>query len=218
MLMVVILVLGSTSCASPPPKKLAAASNDAGSPSEDIPKPDYTLDQWTAIQGTRFLNAPLYEGVVPEQEYSTLGSYSAHGTLNVLVNYAFVTRDVSEPVHWLLPHHNFLIRRRKAIFPPQAEGDKTSAVLEAFIYYVVENDTNGDERLNDSDEMTIAISTLGGQNYTRLFEHVTRVMNVEWREPGKLFVAYETKQGAAVAWVSTRDFTILAQQSVPSLL
>lgn len=166
-----------------------------------------TLGSFRPVNGTKYLMAPITSEGKAEYFSSKEGYANTH-------NYAFFNL-ADESTRTLLPTNDYWITETKR-FPEKEEASQQSAPVQWFLYFLVKSDTDGDKKLTDKDNKTLAISDAGGDGYTEIISDVEAVYGQALSEANYLSVIYRSQSRKYVARidllnrkvVSTKELTI----------
>jgi hypothetical protein len=173
-----------------------------------VGKTDEKLGKFSAIEGSAMLRAPLHL----EQEYAGLHNVSK-GT-SAIQNYLYFD-PASHASHWLINGNGGLILDTRDL-PARNYGAKEEAAVEAVFYALVDTDSNGDGKLTDADQMTIAISDPNGKHFVRLFSKVDGVNSVHLSGKGALVVLYTAGKQLHAADVDLNSGKVVRESVVKS--
>ena len=155
------------------------------------------------------LRAPL----TVRQTYSLgSGSKEAGSTRNYLY-----FEPLKRSAYWLRPSMDGVILRSIALPPAEYGEEKQNAVV--YVHVTVEKDTNGDDRLTESDAKQIAISAPNGKGYRVLVAKADRLNEATLLTSGQLLILYST--GAKLAAVELNPNVLsspVAEYEVPTSL
>lgn len=149
-----------------------------------IPPTKY-IGEFSRIPGTLFLRAPIVETSTGTSGFS-LSSPSY--TSEFAHNYIYLNTQTEQTLQ-LLPDNTMVILENTG-FPERQQDSTDGWVIEWFLYSIVKADTNNDDRLNNNDTKTLAISDSGGRGYTELIDGVVEVHGHTLRDPQTLLVIY----------------------------
>jgi hypothetical protein len=91
-----------------------------------------------------------------------------------------------------------------------------SSALKWWLYYVVKADTNGDKQLSGQDQFTLAMSDLGGQNYTELIPVVDEALGQFMKSETILLFFYRLGEKKYYAKIDLTSRSVLATTEYPS--
>ena len=167
----------------------------------------YSVGSPDLIEGQGVVVIP----VLAQQRY-TQRYFSKNSTHNT-VNYAFFD-TTTQNTHWLFESSEFLIVDTQRL-PERAYSDRQSRRTEHFLYTVAKQDTNGDERLTQSDDLTLSISDAAGKRYTELFQKVQQLIGVRQATDSEIILLFEDLQGSHIASISLDTYSVNYQESIP---
>lgn len=125
-------------------------------------------------------------------------------------NYLFVDLKTNRS-HWLLPNHKNLLLNRT--YYPMDYGDEELPV-EAIGYEIVYHDSDGNQRLNDEDQITLAFSTPQGTGLTNVIEGVDFIIGKRLLEEKILVVSYHKGGKTLLSRIDLGSFNILSTQEL----
>jgi hypothetical protein len=176
---------------------------------EELPE----LLAFQTVFGTPFLRAELTFG----DKYSR-GSFSSSSGSYSTRNYLFLNPETLES-QWLFPDNKQLI----------VESDNLSAMIQekeseiptshtvAFLYKMIDTDTNGDRKLTAGDKYSIAYSRPDGRQFTTVIKGVDKVLGSHTTNDGKKHVVvYEMGKKWYTAVISLSTFQIEKQGEIPA--
>jgi hypothetical protein len=202
-LLALSLLVGMTSCGLSRSTMPTVTVPNLGGNAEKPEKPHYALGEFSLINGTDYLAAPVsidYSWKQNRESASTseYGSYgSKKGGDGALVNnYVFVNRqDLSS--RKLFPDNKFVILDSQEIgelVTGGTGGEKKTMIknVKASLYQVVKADTNNDKKLDSSDQKVIGLADANGTNYQELVKGIDRTLNIHAQSKDKRVVFYQT--------------------------
>ncbi len=157
---------------------------------------EFKLGRFVRIGGGRYLWAPLYSG-----KSGYWGSLKG-ASLSVR-NYLFLNMDDMSS-HWLFSGREFLIIRADLLSKVDDAGlpdeERTKRVI-GILCQVVRSDTDGDDRLSETDKLSIVVSDANGHLVLDVVDNVDRFLGYEMADEDTLVLMYE-KDGTAhsVKW------------------
>jgi hypothetical protein len=158
------------------------ADNIANVVGEDITKSKAEIGNFTRIEGIEVLRAGLY--VNQEYAFST-GSKEASS----IRNYLFFD-PAQKSTYWLKSNSEGLILSTHSL-PEHDYGDKEKSTI-AFIYVLVEKDSNNDGKLTVNDLKDIAISDATGTRFKVVLHGVERLNGFSLLKNGRALILYTT--------------------------
>jgi len=126
-------------------------------------------------------------------ELSTDQNYSfgsSDKTAYALRNYLFFDPQTNQ-ARWLKPSMDSIILSTTCL--PKRKDDTCFDPPQLFVYEIVEKDTNGDERLSESDLKSLAISDPQGQHFKTILQAVDHVNYAALLSPDRLLILYTAK-------------------------
>lgn len=172
----------------------------------DVRESTAELGSFEAIRGSSVVRAAL---VVRQTYVLGSGSKEAGSTRNYLY-FDPSTRSA----HWLRPAMNGLILSSDAL--PDNEYGEPVANTVVHVNLTVEKDTDGDDRLSESDAQQIAISSPDGRAYRVLVAQADRLNEATLLSPTRLLILYSLGTRLAAVEVNPTDFASpVANYDVP---
>lgn len=200
---------------------LSACSRDLvdRSPSQESePAPtlqpvEKVLSPFNPIQGTKYLMAGVIAAPATREESLNIldwinrSGYSSY-SFNTY-NYVFFDLE-TEQYHRLLPANEYAIYQTSG-FPTlqydPANPDQPAPTVEWWVYSVIKKDTDGSGGLGGGDDLTIALSDVGGNGYAELIENVEAILGQVYKNSSALFIIYSADAKNYIAKInpSTRE-------------
>ncbi|MBI5446511.1 MAG: hypothetical protein HY900_35510 [Deltaproteobacteria bacterium] len=168
------------------------------------------------VPGTDYVCIPLLsekKGVdVPTPVLgSGIHSYSG-GYAPQSRNLLFLNRKTAE-MKWLFPNNRQLITEIEMLSPPQ-EADKGRKV-DAILYRVITEDTNGDMQLTSADAAAVTASTPDGSRYKYLFGPDARVIGAMDVGDQRGIVLYQLNGRGYASILDLSGLSIIATREIP---
>jgi hypothetical protein len=170
---------------------------------KEIDRSQWRFHSFQPVGGTGFLRASL----VATRSQSA-GLFSSMTLTSAVQNYAFYNLATGA-THWLLPDQPRVIMLTTQI-PEDKRGEEDEPVV-AFLYHIVEQDSNGDGRLSDADAKLIAISDPSGSRLTTIATVVQGTHGFHFEDPARLVMFYTTKGSRRVIKVDLTTHTVLSE-------
>jgi len=178
-------------------KHVNNVSNVAG---EEVKKLKVEIGDFARIEGSQVFRSPISV----KQEYSfSYGSKEASS----IRNYLFFNQE-NKSTYWLKNGNDALIL--SADYLPESNYNWTQRTIVAFVYVIVEKDTNSDERFTENDLKNIAISDANGLRYKVILKNVNRLNGLSLLENGHILIFYSTVSAVKVAEVDLQLQQILS--------
>jgi hypothetical protein len=176
------------------------------------------IGTFTPIAGSEILQAPLY--LIQDYDYRA-GSKES----NSIQNYMFFDPNQKRS-YWLRPKNEGLFLSASALAPNgnpiinssivNANTEEKQIPVSAFLYVLVDKDTNNDKRINDSDQKQIAISNAAGTSFKVLFDQVDRLNGYSAIKNNRLSVLYTSSNKLKVAEIDLRSQEIVSNSEFSS--
>jgi len=164
------------------------------------------IGTFTPIAGSEILQAPLY--LIQDYDYRAGSKESSS-----IQNYIFFDPNQKRS-YWLRPKSEGLFLSAIALVQNSnpidnnlilnANNEEKPVPVVAFLYVLVDKDTNNDKRINDRDQKQIAISNAAGTSFKVLIDQVERFNGYSAISANKLKVAEIDLRSQEI--VSTSEF------------
>jgi hypothetical protein len=142
---------------------------------------EWRLGYFNHVEGSEYLVAPAYS----KQNYDVaFGSSSKEAS--AVRNYLFVNA-VDKSSHWLVPSNNQLFLENEDV---ARMAEEQNGIAKWKMYKTVRADTNGDERLTESDKRTIGFSDAVGTNYVEVISDIDGILSTQIRDDDTVLVFY----------------------------
>lgn len=170
-------------------------------------KTKVSLETFEPIVGTPYLFAPISA----EQDYRQV--YYDKSALSVR-NYLVLNLNDKSAVR-VVPNNNSLFLNADRIGQKNEKGEiiKTQAIW----YQVIKTDTNGDKRLTETDQKTIAISDVSGKNYTELLPKVDRILGTHQPAATTLLLIHQTDEKNFVTEIDVLNRKVTETKELPAI-
>lgn len=156
---------------------------------------------FSEVDGTPFLRADLGTGRGGGYSVSGRGEYAE--TTNVLF---YDTR--SREGRWLFPEADQVVLQSAEL--------RDSTRVRAFLYVLLEADTNGDGDLDADDDRTVALSDPGGRRLVRLTERARRFRQSVRLGDGAELVLFDDADGVQAVEVGLDALDVRARTTMPA--
>ncbi len=169
---------------------------------DDAVKSKTVIGNFEQISGTDIIKAPL--SLLQEYDYRASSKES-----NSVQNYIFYNPN-QKVSYWLRPKNEGLILSMTAL-PNLNERNLTEKPLPtiAYLYLVVDKDTNNDQRINDADQKSIAISDASGLRFKVLIDQVDQFNGVSAIKNNRLDILYQSSKNLKATEVDLRSQEIV---------
>ncbi|MEM1115995.1 MAG: hypothetical protein AAF845_10410 [Bacteroidota bacterium] len=170
---------------------------------EDDDDSQLLVGTFEEVTGADHLRAPLTNGRAESITSSIRGGYDGYGeTVNVLF-YDVAARES----RWLLPDTDRVILSTEAV--------RDSGRVRAFVYQIVEADTDGDGRLGADDARTIALSDPTGRRLVRVVEGAERLRQVRRLGDDTVLILYDAASTVGAVEVGLDSLEVEAEVTMP---
>lgn len=151
------------------------------------------------VNNTPYLTIALNSGQKYAQAYFSKASSSTR-------NYLFLNTDTNQK-NWLLKHNHFLVTKKDILTYKKQGQDKILSV--GYLFQIVKSDTNLDQRLNNKDKITLALSKLDGSKYQEIAIESDRVVGHKVNATGLLNLIYQKDAKVYLIRVDLKEFSVL---------
>jgi len=171
----------------------------------------WRLGQLQNIEGSPYVMIPLFSDQGVDSSYSSkASSTSSHNLL-------FINCEDNQK-RWLFPANDFLVVR-KCLLP---EGDyfsscKRDQPVKAILYQIAKKDTNGDGRLTENDEKTVALSLPSGLGYKEILHDVDVFVGQKVLDEETLLIVFQKQEIGYSVNVSLKDFSLSEVTELPKV-
>jgi hypothetical protein len=222
--LVTLTLLLGTGCSRLANKIQSIESPKSNASSNEPRKTKYILGDFTPINGTDNLTAPVYQdysGKDRSSEYSSYSSpstdyYDKKGGGGSIHNVVIINRQ-NLSSRKLFANNKSMILDEQKLGESTTEGGKTIIKnIQALMYRVAKADTNGDKSIDQRDKQEIALADVDGTNYKELITGIDRVINIHSQSKDKRVVFYRTGQEyfAASIDIPSRSVTVKKLESI----
>jgi hypothetical protein len=175
----------------------------------DVRESAAELGSFSAIPGSTVLRAPL----TVRQTYALNSGFKEAGSTRNYLYFEASTRSA----YWLRPSMDSVILTSVALPSTEYGEKKLNAVV--YVHVTVDKDSNGDERLTESDAKQIAISAPNGKSYRVLVTKADRLNEATLLSPTRLLILYSVGTKLAAVELNPTDFSSPATEyEVPTAL
>lgn len=174
---------------------------------ETLAESRFRLGSIRRIKGSRSIFIPLHSSQSFDLRYS---GKSVTSTRNFLF---YDTQKGSQ--FWLLPTNRYLVASHNIVESPRDSDESTTAI--AILYQMVKEDTNHDNRLTDSDLLTIALSDINGQHYTEILGGVDSVSGQFVTEDERIAILLSINGKGFTVLVDTDGFGLVDKIPMPEI-
>ncbi len=174
---------------------------------QQVDRANFEIGHFQEVAGADVFRAPL----LSEQEYAfAYGSKSASATRNFL----FYDPN-SRQVQWLVDSNDWLITEEDALVEPH--GTERNRPVLAFLYQLVDKDTNDDRKLTANDLSSIALSNPKGGAFTVVKRAVDKVLGHAVMSPSSVAVFYAASGELRFLEVSLTTFDVTHDARISGL-
>lgn len=159
------------------------------------------------INGSDSVIIPLYSDQNFSLEYSGKSTVSTRNLLFTHLN--------NETSHWLFPNNKFLLAEHR-LLNESGSWNKEQPVR-AILISLVKQDTNEDQRLTESDRLTLALTTPEGKQYTEVLDGIDTILGYELIGQEKLVILYNRDGVGRIAYIALDGFKVLKETALPKV-
>jgi hypothetical protein len=167
------------------------------------------LGTFQSLQGTPYLMATVNGIDSRSDKLSTSGTY---WTSNQTHNLVFL--DANSLVSQRLFDTNAYVILQTERYAQKEQG---KAVTRWLAHQVVKNDSDGNQRLDGNDQISIGISSASGKGYVEVLAGITEIYGLTMVNPGKLVVVYGKEGAKSSSIVDLDKRNILTTRSIVDL-
>jgi hypothetical protein len=107
-------------------------------------------------------------------------------------------------------------------FPEKINNQEDSTAqklvpVQWFVYYVVHQDSNQDDLLNENDLGVLAISDFNGLRYKEILSDTLNLYELTMPQAGRLLVVYKTTEGRFASLLDMQTQEVILTESLPEL-
>jgi len=176
-------------------------------PDTDIEE-TFRLGRIQHIEGAQAIMVPLYSDQQFDIGYSS--GKSTASTRNIM--FADMHNKTNQ---WLLPTNSYLISDYDLVSNQTSYTEKS--IVTSILFRVIKSDTNGDARLTDSDEVTLAFSTPEGKNYSEVLEGIDEVLGYDLLNEQAIAIMYRKQNQIFTGFIDLSNFTLEEELQLPAL-
>ena len=173
--------------------------------SETPKKESIHLGVFSHIGGREYFICPIFA----EQSYNR--SYYSKSASSIR-NYLFYHTATSQS-HWLLESNDWLISEIREIY--ENPVTERPGQVNAYVYQIIERDSNGDGLLNRDDRVSVYISDYKGQELKRVLPDAEEVFGVEQVNTNSIVIFYSKGDKSFAHTIDYRSGTILSHVDLP---
>lgn len=175
------------------------------------------IGTFTPIAGSEILQAPLY--LIQDYDYRAGSKESSS-----IQNYKFFDPNQKRS-YWLRPKSEGLFLSAIALSasgtsiinnPIVINTEEKQVPVVAFLYVLVDKDTNNDQRINDSDQKQIGISNAAGTSFKVLVDQVDRFNGYSAIKNNRLSVLYTSSSKLKAIEIDLRSQEIVSNSEFSS--
>ena len=167
----------------------------------------WRLGYLTKIEGSPYLMIPLYSDQSYAQSYYSKSSQSIRNIL-------FIHTETNER-KWLYNTNEYLIVNDELL--SEKEYNEKNRQIRAILYTVIKEDTNGDKRLTNDDEIVVALSKPGGEGYKEILSGVQVFVGHRFLNKDTMLIVYQKRGIGYSANVELVNFSISNEGELPKL-
>jgi hypothetical protein len=195
-----------------------------GNPESTPQVAEKVLSKFNLVQGTDYLMAGVIAAPVT-RDSSSLNPFEWINNSRSYYDYSYSTYNYvfynlnTETYQQLLPNNDYVISQTSGFPVLQYDPNNPSQPappIEYWVFAVVKSDTNNDNKLNQLDKLTIAISSVGGNDYTELIQNVDLVLSQYYKDSTALIVIYNADEKNHISKInlSTRELVSTVEMNL----
>jgi hypothetical protein len=173
------------------------------------------LAQFEQIHGTRYLMAEITEA--QSRDSISSSSYSGNGNTRNLV---FLDGE-SLASHRLFDTSAYVILATTQYPTHDKEGDSTprsdAVVTQWLVYQVLKADTNGDGRLDVSDQQTIGVTDASGSGYAEILSGIEANFGMTMLSADQVVVVYSQGGAKSATVIDLRNRKVVSTKALADL-
>lgn len=173
------------------------------------------LTQFERIHGTRYLMAEISDTL--SRDSSSISSSGGNGNIRNLV---FLDGE-SLDSHRLFDSNAYVILTTMQW--PSDDKTRDSAapiaptVAQWLVLQVLKNDTNGDGRLDISDQRTIGVTDAGGNGYAEVLSGLDQVLGVTMLSAGQVVIVYSRGDNRSASVIDLNNRKVVSTKALIDL-
>jgi len=117
----------------------------------------------------------------------------------------------------LFERANQLIIDGQSLFDKAKFLPNYARIVVGMVYVIIDKDSNGDNRLNEKDAVSLATSDLDGNNYRKLIESIEQLYSVQQIADDKVLVLYQKDKQSFSQLYSLPGMLPLKQAIIPKV-
>lgn len=167
------------------------------------------LGDFQSLQGTAYLMATVNSIDSRSDKLSTSGTY---WTGNQTRNLVFL--DAISLASQRLFDTNAYVILQTDRYTRKAEGKTVTRWL---AHQVIKNDSDGNQRLDSNDQVSVGISSASGKEYVEVLTGISEIHGLTMVSSGKLVVVYDKEGAKASSIVDLDKRSVLTTKSIVDL-
>lgn len=182
--------------------------------------PELVLGNFHQVEGTGYYLAEILNDRPSSYLDYESARWSSFGTGGQTRNIVFLDGGTLESRKLFETNNSFILSI--ALFPekPSKQGDQPEQEIvpvQWFVYYVVHQDSNQDELLNQKDRSVLAISDYNGLRYKEMLGGLLDIYELTMPEEGRLLVVYKLSEDRFASLIDMRTQEVILTQPLPEL-
>jgi hypothetical protein len=192
----------------------SVAANNSDQP------PELVLGNFYPIEGTSYFLAETFNDRPSSYLDYESARWNSLGTGGQTRNLVFLDGKTLASRKLYDTNNSFILS--VVPFPEKSNNQEDSTdqkvtPVQWFVYYVVHQDSNKDDLLNENDLGVLAISDFNGLRYKDILFGALNLYELTMPEDGHLLVVYKTTEGRYVSLIDMQTQEIILTESLPEL-
>jgi hypothetical protein len=182
--------------------------------------PELVLGNFYPIAGTSYFLAEVFNDRPSSYLSYESARWSSFGTGGQTRNLVFLDGESLASRKLYDTNNSFLLS--VAPFPQKSSNQVEQSSQEIvptqwFVYYIVHQDSNKDDLLNENDLCLLAISDYNGLRYKEILGGVLELYELTMPQNGRLLVVYKLSDGRYTSLIDMQTQEIILTQPLPDL-
>lgn len=196
------------------PGQVSVAVNNSDTP------PELVLGNFYPIEGTSYFLAETFNDRPSSYLDYESARWNSLGTGGQTRNLVFLDGKTLASRKLYDTNNSFILS--VVPFPENSNNQEDSTgqkvtPIQWFVYYVVHQDSNKDDLLNENDLGVLAISDFNGLRYKEILSDALKLYELTMPEDGHLLVVYKTTAGRYASLIDMQTQEIILTETLPEL-